>query len=141
MSIDQLISRLNLEPLAGEGGMWAPIYRDEASNAIYFAMIAPDFSAWHRLAEPELWIHVDGSPIDLYTIEDGVMKRVQLDRERANFSYRVPAGSWMAAKPSADWSLAICSLTPAFTGMELAGRRQLNELFPNISDIPGLFHE
>ena len=69
MNPDSLIKSLNLEPLAGEGGLWSLIYRDETSNAIYFMMKEPDFSAWHILEEPELWVHLAGSPITLFTIE------------------------------------------------------------------------
>lgn len=141
MSPTEIIERLRLEPLEGEGGLWSPIYRDDESNAIYFMMIAPDFSAWHRINEPELWIHIDGEPIILSTIEEGKVKIIELDRSVGSISYRVPAGIWMAARPKSDWSLAICALTPPFSGMELARREQLEAAFPEISELPGLFHE
>ena len=137
MVIESLIKKLGLTPLAGEGGMWAPIYRDDASNAIYFAMVAPDFSAWHRIPEPELWVHVAGSPVELFTIENSLLSRRFLDRESADFTYRVPPQTWMAARPTGEWSLAICALTPPFSNMEL-----LDKSHPMVKelDMPGLFH-
>ena len=137
MAIQSIIENLGLTPLAGEGGMWAPIYRDESSNAIYFAMISPDFSAWHRIPEPELWVHLAGSPVELFTVENSVLTQNILDREAKNFTYRVPPHTWMAARPIGEWSLVICALTPAFSAMELLDKSDpiVKEL-----DMPGLFH-
>lgn len=141
MNRDQLFASLGLAELEGEGGLWAPLYRDQSSNAIYYAMIAPDFSAWHRLNEPELWIHIDGEPIELFSIEAGALTARTLNRTTGEFAYRVPAGTWMAARPMADWSLAICALTPPFSGMELATKLQLCSEFPALQELPELFHE
>lgn len=140
MKPSDAINALGLMPLPGEGGLWKEIYRQSDSNAIYFAMVSPDFSAWHRISEPELWIHIDGGPTELHTIESGELKTIQLDRSTGNFAYRVPPQTWMAAAPVSDWSLQICALTPAFSGMELATRAGLQSEFPNL-DLPGLFHE
>ncbi len=141
MKSAELINSLGLAPLAGEGGLWAPLYRDGQSNAIYFMMVAPDFSAWHRIAEPELWIHIDGEPIELNTIEDGRLQRRVLDRDHGIFAHRVDAQTWMSARPMGDWALVICSLTPPFSGMELADRSQLRSEFPELENLPELFHD
>ena len=140
MNVSEIIKTLGLTPLEGEGGLWREIYRDEASNAIYFAMTAPDFSAWHRIEEPELWIHIAGGPTDLHLIESGELRTIRLDRDSGEFAYRVPPRTWMAASPVKDWSLQICALTPAFSGMELASRTELEQEYPNLN-LPGLFHE
>ncbi|MGA0901354.1 MAG: cupin domain-containing protein [Candidatus Nanopelagicaceae bacterium] len=140
MNPDSLIKSLNLEPLAGEGGLWSLIYRDETSNAIYFMMKEPDFSAWHILEEPELWVHLAGSPITLFTIESSRLIERELSRESENFTYRVPAKTWMAARPKGAWSLALCALTPPFSKMELGHASTMREEFPQL-EIPELFHE
>jgi predicted cupin superfamily sugar epimerase len=140
VNIRELVDSLGLEPLPGEGGLWREIYREPGSNAIYFAMISPDFSAWHRIKEPELWIHIAGAPTELFIIESGELREIHLDRDSGNFAYRVPPNTWMAAKPTKDWSLQICSLAPAFSGMELATRAGLSREFPRLT-LPGLFHE
>ena len=141
MDFAQIVTSLQLKPLEGEGGMWSPIYRDESSNAIFFAMKNPDFSAWHRIPEPEMWIHINGSPTELFTIESGALRRTLLDHNSPSISYRVPAQTWMAARPLADWSLQVCALTPPFSSMELAQRSDLASAFPQIREMPDLFHE
>lgn len=140
MTAQELIKALALAPLAGEGGLWAPIHRDESSNSIYFMMIAPDFSAWHRIKEPELWVHLAGDPIELFTIEAGQLQRQILANESGAFTYRVPANTWMAARPLTSWSLALCTLTPPFSGMELATKVELLEGNPGVTELPELFH-
>ena len=137
MAIQSVIKKLGLTPLAGEGGLWASIYRDDSSNAIYFAMVAPDFSAWHRIPEPELWVHVAGSPVELFTIESNVLTRNLLNRESADFSYRVRPQTWMAARPLGEWSLVICTLSPPFSEMELLDKS--NPIVKEL-EMPGLFH-
>jgi predicted cupin superfamily sugar epimerase len=141
MSIEKdLIKRLNLVPLAGEGGFFSEIYRDDSSNAIYFLIISPDFSAWHRIPQPEMWLHLSGDPLELYTIENDSLQLNILGHDVGNLHYRVSAQTWMAARSTGNFSLMSCSLTPAFTGMELATRDSLFREFPKISDIPELFH-
>ena len=95
-------------PLEGEGGLWAPLFRAESSSAIYFMMKKPDFSAWHRIPENELWVHLAGSPTLLYTLdESGPTPKVQKRRlwaDDGHLEFTVPASTWMAAKPEGDWS-------------------------------------
>jgi predicted cupin superfamily sugar epimerase len=138
-SPEDLISIFDLQPLPGEGGLWSPIFRNKDGNAIHFMMISPDFSAWHRLTEPELWVHIAGAPIDLFTIENNRLIQTLLAKDGPINSFRVPPNIWMAARPKGGWSLAICALTPPFSGMELGNRKQLSEEFPNL-EIPELFH-
>ena len=141
MNFDQLASALSLQPLEGEGGLWAPIYRDDASNAIYFGLKSPDFSAWHKIPEPELWVHINGSPTELFTIESDSLKRTILDHSTESFTYRVPKDTWMAARAIGEWSLQVCALTPPFSAMELATREKLRSALPQIPELPDLFHE
>ena len=76
--IDQIIQRYHLEPLAGEGGYWAPIHRNEFGNAIYFLLTRDEYSAWHKLEEHESWVHLDGAPLDLYQITTQLTEPNQL---------------------------------------------------------------
>ena len=140
MNAEELINALSLTPLEGEGGLWAPIHRDESSNSIYFMMIAPDFSAWHRIKEPELWVHLAGDSIELFTIEAGSLQRRILDGRSGAYTHRVPENTWMAARPVSNWALALCALTPPFSGMELATKARLLSEHPGVSELPELFH-
>lgn len=122
----ELADRFKLQPLPGEGGLFSPLFRGEEASAIYFMMINPDFSAWHRIPESEMWIHVAGSPTLLYTLDElsksstPTVARYRLDNSSNQYIFTVPPDTWMAAKPEKEWSLVLCSLVPAFTEMELA---------------------
>jgi predicted cupin superfamily sugar epimerase len=127
MEAEEVISTLGLEPLAGEGGMWAPIFNNGISSAIYFLMADPDFSAWHRIPEQEMWIHLAGSPTMLYTYDENQdCSATMLDHNSMHFQTIVKPRQWMAAKPLGSWSLLICTLTPAFTAMELASYEEVS---------------
>ena len=141
MNKDELIAKLDLQPLEGEGGLYSAIYRDELSNAIYFMVVSPDFSAWHRLPQAELWLHLSGDPLLLHTIENGQLVSNQLDQEGKTLAYQVPANTWMAAESLGSYSLLSCFLAPAFSTMELIGKDELISQFPNIANLPELFHE
>ena len=144
-SANEVIAALSLQPLAGEGGMWAPIFNNGEASAIYFLMVAPDFSAWHRIPEQEMWIHIAGSPTALYTLdEQGTATKTLLDNSAGMYQYIVKPQQWMAAKPIGAWSLLICSLTPAFTSMELADRtlsKNWQAEAPLVAEIGELFHD
>lgn len=130
---DQIIKELDLAPLEGEGGLWASIFRSEGASAIYFMMRDPDFSAWHRIPEAETWIHLAGSPTLLYNFErdpdqgdlEGLTSKI-LDNRSGKYLYTVKPSTWMAAKPLGEWSLLVCTLTPAFTEMELARKENVS---------------
>lgn len=131
MTYQELIEKLELKPLEGEGGLWASIFRSSDANAIYFMMVDPDFSAWHRIPEQETWVHLAGSPCALYLMENeesdtATCRTKVLNRESGDFHATVQPMQWMAAKPLGPWSLLLCSLTPAFTSMELATAEQVN---------------
>lgn len=141
----EVIQNFDLTPLEGEGGHWAPIYRNDHGNAILFLIAAPDFSAWHRIPEDELWVHLAGAPVALHTIE-AVPTRRHLGRgDDEQLSHLVPAGTWMAARSRGEWSLVLCSLAPAFTAMTLATAADLAQwrtLFPDAGEmLEGLLHE
>jgi len=141
MNKDELIEKLDLQPLEGEGGLFSTIYRDELSNAIYFMVVSPDFSAWHRLPQAELWLHLSGDPLLLHSIENDHLVSHRLEQDGRNLAYQVPANTWMAAESLGSYSLVSCFLAPAFSTMELAVRDELISQFPNISNLPELFHE
>ena len=144
-SASELIRELSLRPLEGEGGMWAPIFNNGQGSAIYFLIESPDFSAWHRIPEQEMWVHVAGSPMLLYTVDEKEnVSRAVLDNKGSHFQAIVPANRWMAAKPAEEWSLVICALTPAFSGMELATLQEVDAWDVDSTyreEVRGLIHD
>lgn len=126
LSADEVIRKFNMVPLGGEGGMWAPISRNQFGNSICYLVATPDFSALHRLGEDELWVSVAGSPLLLVCIDDRY-REIQLHRDHQPW-HVVPAHTWMAAKPLGAWSLVVTSLAPAFSSMELTDKESLKLL-------------
>ncbi len=127
LSASQVCQALGLHPLEGEGGMWAPINRNENGNSIYFLMESPDFSAWHVLEEAETWVHIAGAPVALHTIDQNLeIHTLSREVSNINLSFTVQPGVWMGAQSLGDWSLVACFVTPAFTQMKLADRAQVD---------------
>ena len=119
MSAREIAQRLGLEPLPGEGGLFRRTHGDAASAAIYYMMIAPDFSALHRLEVTEVWHHYGGAPAQLWLLHpDGAVEQPVLGREVGSGQspqIAVPAGTWQAAEPLGEWTLAGCTTAPPFT--------------------------
>ncbi len=122
LTAEQVIERLGLEYLDGEGVWFRLLWRNESGSAIYGLMTPEHFSALHRLREDELWVHVAGAPVDMLLLHpDGGSERVLLGRGPDHrLHVLVSAGSWQGSSPQGEWSLVVCSLAPPFSGLELA---------------------
>ena len=129
---DALIAALRLHPHP-EGGFFVETWRDPQppggrghSTAIYFLLRAGERSAWHRVDAAEAWHFYAGAPLDLRLSRDGVhVETLRLgpavtDGERPQIV--VPASCWQAACSTGAWTLAGCTVAPAFefAGFELA---------------------
>jgi predicted cupin superfamily sugar epimerase len=81
----------------------------------------------------------------LYTVDEKEnVSRAVLDNKGSHFQAIVPANRWMAAKPAEEWSLVICALTPAFSGMELATLQEIESWdvdSPYREEVRGLIHD
>ena len=137
MNADDVIEMLGLEPMPAEGGMWTQSWRDAQSTAIYFLLRPDDFSALHRLTGPELWHHYAGAPVEMLLLEPGgaVSRPVlgdDLDRGQRPM-VAVPAGVWMAAGTTGDWSLTGTTMAPAFQpdAFELGDPDELARAYPD----------
>ena len=136
MNADEVIELLGLEPLEDEGGMLSPTWRDEQSSAIYYLMRPGDFSALHRLSGPELWHHYAGAPVAMLLLEPGgEVSRPILGDDLVSGQrpmVAVPAGVWMAAATTGEWSLTGATLAPPYDpdGFELGAPAELTEAYP-----------
>ncbi|MGB5756261.1 MAG: cupin domain-containing protein [Acidimicrobiales bacterium] len=140
LTADEIVDLLALEPLPAEGGMWAQTWLDEHSTAIYFLLRPADFSAFHRLAGPELWHHYCGAAVDLVLLsDDRGIERVDLGTDLRNGERPVvvvPPGTWMAARTTGPWSLVGTTMSPPFDwqSFELGSRHDLLRRFPDAAD-------
>ena len=121
---EEVIDRLGMTFLEGEGVWISLLWRNEDGNAIH-GLLTPDcFSALHRLEEDELWVHVAGAPIEMLLLHpDGAVETVTLGHDLdagQRLTQLVPAGSWQGSSTTGEWGLVTCHLAPPFSGFTLA---------------------
>ncbi|MER7011712.1 cupin domain-containing protein [Saccharopolyspora sp. NPDC000359] len=131
-----LVERLGLEPLEGEGGHVRRMYADDTMSSAIYLMIAPDFSALHRLDSPEVYHWQGGAPVRMLVLEPGGSShRVTLGPDLGAgqvLQTVVPAGAWQGSRPEGAWSLVGLTLAPPFRfeGFALGGRAELRRGWP-----------
>ena len=138
---ERVAGLLGLQPLPEEGGLYRQTFADAHSSAIYFLLLAPDFSALHRLAATETYHWYAGSPLRLLLLhgdgEDG--GRVEEPTLGACFDAGerpqivVPAGTWQGSSPAGAWSLVGTTMAPPFawSGFRLGERAELLDRWPS----------
>ena len=124
MSARDVIERLGMEYLEGEGCWIAPIWRTANANAIYALITPDDFSALHRFDQDEAWTFVVGDPVELLVLSNGgshsvVTLGTKVDDGQVPH-HLVPAGCWQGALTCGAWCLVTCVVAPPFCGFELA---------------------
>ncbi|SER95245.1 cupin domain-containing protein [Actinokineospora terrae] len=108
---------LGLSPLPVEGGRWARSWADDTFSAIYYLLEHPEFSAWHRLDRPELYVHHAGAPLITHLIGPDGYRAHRLGPDVAageRPQLLVPAGTWQASE-TATWSLVGTVVVPPYT--------------------------
>lgn len=115
----RIIEELGLRPLPVEGGLWAQSWRDEHCSAIYYLLVAPDFSALHRLAHPEIFVFHAGSPARMLLLRpDGGVDQPVLGNDLAagqRPQLVVRAGTWQGCATLGAWSLLGTVVVPPYT--------------------------
>lgn len=145
MTSDDLIQRLGLQPLAGEGGFFVRTHTGPgdppAWSSIYYLLTEGDdgYSSWHRLSVDEQWHFYAGDPVELYTAIDEP-PRFSLCRMGNRIALgevpqvTIPAGTIQGARLSSggDWALLGMTVIPAYTDACRipADLTRLQELFP-----------
>jgi predicted cupin superfamily sugar epimerase len=130
----QLIDQLQLQPHP-EGGWYREVFRSpsqvvpqdgrparSALTSIYFLLEAAQHSRWHRVLSDEVWVHLEGAPLELWTWDAagsrlhgtalGPVSAASLPQ------HVVAAGLWQAARPQANdaagYALVACMVGPGF---------------------------
>jgi predicted cupin superfamily sugar epimerase len=141
---ERLARLLGLRPLPDEGGLYRRTFADAHSSAIYYLLLAPDFSALHRLSATETYHWYAGSPLRLLLLHGADDTDGQVDEptlgpdldagERPQIV--VPAGTWQGSTPAGAWSLVGTTMAPPFawSGFELGARGALLERWPSARD-------
>jgi len=137
---DQIIDTLRLEPLPGEGGMWAQTWIDERSTGIYYLLLAGDFSALHRLASMELYHYYGGAPAELVLLHaDGSAETRMLGMDLAaghRPAVVVESDTWQGSRTTGDWTLLGTTMAPPFDleCFELGDRKTLIDAYPSMAE-------
>lgn len=109
---------LGLEPLEGEGGLYRRSYADDHSTAIYYLLVAPDFSAMHRLEGAEVYHHYAGAPARLTLLgPDASVERHVLGvdiRAGQRPQAAVPGGVWQGVETLGEWTLLGTTMAPGY---------------------------
>jgi len=120
----ELIRLLDLSPHP-EGGSYKEIWRSPsgpgvraACTLIFFLLERTERSRWHRVDADEVWTHLEGAPLELWTWKEGrAPERLilgPLEPSGARPTLVVPAGCWQAASPLSGYALCGCTVAPGF---------------------------
>ncbi len=143
MRAHQLIETLQLRSHP-EGGWYREVFRSPAEVAcgdgrparsalttIYFLLEAGQHSRWHQVRSDELWIHLEGVPLALWTCDAALrtapahVRLGPVDLHGTHPQHVVPAGQWQAARPipahaAGDYTLCACAVAPGFDFADFA---------------------
>ena len=105
-----------------EGGHYVEIFRNKYVSHIYFLLEQHEHSHWHRITKNETLHFYSGSPLFVYTSEDGNEFKTNEIGSKNNFIFNIKKNTWFAMKSSGSYSLIGCSVAPAFefSDLELA---------------------
>jgi uncharacterized protein len=149
MTADDIISKLNLEPLDKEGGFFKRVYTHSLTitdtgktlaSAIYYLLKPDNFSAMHRLTSDEIFHFYCGDSVEMLMLsKDHECIKIQLgnDLNHGQLPMKVvPAGTWQGSRilsPNLGYALLGVSVHPAFRwqDFELAERHDLIAEFPS----------
>jgi predicted cupin superfamily sugar epimerase len=144
------IAHLSLRPHP-EGGHFAQSYRaaDRVAlggnragprnlmTAIYYLLESGEFSAFHRLRAPELWLFHDGDALCVHELGAGGVQSHRVGprpQDGDRLALIVPAETWFASEvaPGGRFGLVTCVVTPGFEyeDFELAERQSLIARYP-----------
>jgi predicted cupin superfamily sugar epimerase len=120
----ELIERLGLAPLTGEGGHYRETWRSDAGSAILYLLTPESFSALHRLPTDEIYHFYLGDPVEVLLLHpSGRSEAVTLGPDLfggQRVQHTVQRGVWQGSRVATGgaWALLGTTMAPAF---ELAG--------------------
>ncbi|MGB8841845.1 MAG: cupin domain-containing protein [Aliidongia sp.] len=124
LTADAVVRLLGLKPHP-EGGFYRETWRDcpaeggrGSGTAIYYLLAAGEVSAWHRIDAVEIWHWYGGSPLELRIAATGAGVVSHHLGNRLGNGERpqiiVPPDVWQSAGTLGGWTLAGCTVSPAF---------------------------
>lgn len=148
-----LIEKLQLQPHP-EGGYYKETYRNfeeitledgrirNVGTVIYYLLEEENRSHFHRLKSDEIWYFHQGDPLEILTINEGLLEKHILGNRLENGEtpqLLLPAQTWFAAglANGKGYALVSCSVSPGFDFLdfEMAKRTDLLDEFPDLEEI------
>jgi predicted cupin superfamily sugar epimerase len=131
----RIAARLGMRALPVEGGRFAQSFRGAQCSAIYYLLVAPEFSAMHRLDRLEIYHYHAGAPVRMLLLDgDQVSEPVlgpDLDAGQRP-QVVVSAGVWQGASSLGGWTLLGTVVVPPYTDdcVEFGTAGSLTEQYP-----------
>jgi hypothetical protein len=126
LTSEDVIQRLGLMPLPGEGGFYRETYRGNrvngraVSTAIFYLLTADTYSAMHVLSQDEVYHFYRGDAVELVLVDpSGSLMIHELGPSfelGQHCQCVVPAGVWQGSrlKPGGEWALLGTTVAPGF---------------------------
>lgn len=125
MTKEDVITRLELVPLIGEGGFVNELYRGEVVNGrqiygtIYYLLTPNCCSIMHRLDADEVWYYHDGPALEMLLIYDDHYEVRYLGNDLLNGEtpqVLVPKGVYQGCHMAShgEYTLVSTSMSPAY---------------------------
>ncbi|HEY1248999.1 MAG TPA: cupin domain-containing protein [Nitrososphaera sp.] len=110
------------------------------STAIYYMLVADQFSAFHKIRSDELWHHYMGGSLTLYAIERGKLSEIKMGKGKGEIQQvTIKANTWFAASlnDKNSYCLVGCTVSPGFDyrDWKLGRRNELIKMFPQYATI------
>ncbi len=158
-SADFWIRELGLIPLPEEGGLYKEIYRSDEkisasalperfrgnrtfSTSIYYLLKHPDFSAFHKINQDEIWHFYYGTSLTIHIIDNNgkyIKRKLGSELEKGEELQIVICKGWLfAAEPEIDsYSLIGCTVAPGFEieDFMLPSKEELLSNYPEYEDL------
>ena len=128
--------KLSIHP---EGGWYREIFRGEDYvtrkdcqkrtniTSIYYLLCKGENSSWHRVNNAdEIWIFLQGSPLNLRCLDEDNKKIKNLNLHTNNPIEIIPAGYWQCASTSGEFTLTSCCVGPGFDFLDFEMLRDLD---------------
>jgi uncharacterized protein len=114
----RIVAALGMRPLEAEGGLWSQSWRGPECSAIHYLLVAPDFSALHRLDRLEIYSFHAGAPARMLLIDSDRVDEPVLGPDLAAGQHpqiAVPAGVWQGSTTLGEWTLMGTVVVPPYT--------------------------
>ncbi len=123
---NQIIEKLNLQPLSVEGGYFNKIITLEDKNkmqlgsCIYYLITETSFSSLHKVLKDEIWYFLEGDPLIQIQFDDVANCYSEIEVGKVSDDFEaislVKKNVWQATKLKAggSWALVATTVVPGF---------------------------